>query len=57
VKSRISHMFRRIPENAGYGTSREANVGVAKSVVTLTFNDYYQPGDRVAFASIPRLRS
>jgi hypothetical protein len=50
-------MFRRIPENAGYGTSREANVGVAKSVVTLTFNDYYQPGDRVAFASIPRLRS
>jgi hypothetical protein len=51
LKSLISHYVPPDPEKMkSTAQAGNANAGVAEGVATLTFNDYYKPGDKVAFA-------
>ncbi len=51
LKSLVGHYIPPDPQKMqAAAQSGNANVSVAESLATLTFNDYYKPGDKVSFA-------
>jgi hypothetical protein len=51
LKSLVSHYVPPEPQKLqAAAQAGHANIGVAEGIATLTFNDYYKPGDKVALA-------
>src|SRR5215831_1557441 len=53
LKGLISHYAPPDPQKMQAATQAgKANADVSGDIATLTFNDYYKPGDKVAFAFV-----